>query len=213
MLAKDIVREPNVSWAIANPSYNYNASAIKNRQIDRVRAIKVKLVSTDYYDMSGVWNWQDFPDSFRKAPSSQKGGKGFLVVAEESSRYLVVSAKQFIDTYPAMEAHWAHTEKAASDEQARRLRMNEVREAALSTANANAEVVRENALKTLSSVLKTTDLSTTVNVRATGEWAKKEDGTQDETVYNTTLNGMVELTIRDFQRLVEQLYEAREALL
>ena len=212
MLAKDIIKDANASWAIANPNYNYSANLIRQGRINRGAVIKVKLVDTDYYDLDGVWNWRDFPDNFKKAPAGQKGNKGFLVVAEDSSKYLVVGAKQFIDIYGELEARWAVQERAEEEERTRQARLQATREAALSTARANAESVNENAMKSLTSVLKTLDPATRVNVRADGEWGRKEDGSQDETKYVARVTGYVELSIRDFQRLMEKYYEAQDAL-
>jgi hypothetical protein len=212
MLAKDIIKDAKASWAIANPNYNYSSTLIKSRRINRSSVVKVKLVDTDYYDLNGVWNWQDFPDNFKKAPAGQKGSKGFLVVSEDNSKYIVVSAKNFIDTYGEMEAYWSVQEKVEAQEKERQGRMSEVRDAALGTARANADSLKESAVKSLMSVLKTVDSSTSVNVRADGEWARNEDGTVDETRFNARTFGTVELSLRDFQRLMEKLYEAQDAL-
>jgi hypothetical protein len=212
MIAKDIIQNAGVTFAVVKTNYRVSAKAIAAQSVMRHHSDEVTLVNTDYYDVDG-WNSNSLDkDSFTKSPAGQKGGKGFLVV-DENNRYSVRRAGAFVAVYSDMESLWADQEAKAQNERAQALVLEEIRRDAHATVQGQADALKESTQRVLKSLLPAKEFEeVSVYTSVDGDWTHDRSDMNAKPVYTTKVGGNVSIPINTFQRLLEVILEAQDAL-
>lgn len=212
MIAKDIIANAGVPFAVIKSNYRVSAKAIAAQSVLRHHTDQVTLVNTDYYDLDG-WNSNSLdPDSFTKSPAGQKGGKGFLVV-DDQNRYSVRRAGAFVGLYAGMELGWASQEAEVARERAQSAVLDQIRRDAHATVQGQAEALKESTQRVLKTLLPAAEFEAiTVYTTVDGDWAHDRSDMNAKPVYTTKVSGDVRIPINTFQRLLEVILEAQDAL-
>jgi hypothetical protein len=212
MIASEIRKKAATAFAVVG-NYNVRQKSIQAKSVDRRHTDKVTVVdSVNYYEVDDWVSVSDNPSAFKQAEAGQKGGKGFLV-RDENSKYRVVRASMFIATYDEMETVWAGAEAQAAQERAVREQTEKVKNDAVATIQSQVEAVRVSIQRTLNSILPTNEAnSVTVSAVASGDWTHDRNDPTATPVYEAYLSGNVTIPISVFQRLLETVLEAQDAL-
>jgi hypothetical protein len=203
MQAKDILKDPTTSWAVVGRTSYVDKRSKSTGNVSRSSCDKVTLVNTKYYNKSH--RLSDDATSFVEASSSERA-KGFLVAvpaSDGSNYYRVVPSSDFIGVWDDLETTWTSRESEALRIQGERERMARIQKLATQSLDDTLEDVRVNTV-TASRKLLGTEPEIYLNV--TGDW------NADNTEYNARLGGRVTIQFTDYQRLLEKVFEAQDAL-
>lgn len=204
MLAKDIIKHSNASWAVIGRTSYVDKRSRTSGNVHRSSCEKVELVDTKYYNRSN--RLSDDPSSFTVASSAEKS-KGFLVSypTATSMVYRVVPSADFIGLWAEMETIWSVKEAEANKAEAERERKRNIERLATQSLEDNREEVERSAKQATERLLGA-DTKVEMYVNVTGEW------NEDFTDYKPRLGGRVTLSFSDYQRLLEKVFEAQDAL-
>jgi hypothetical protein len=211
MLTQEILKafkaDSKTEFAVMRRGY----SSPRNRTPRRSETLMVTMVSTIVRKDQGVAvNVGDITDqnpidSVFPSATTADGTvkyKGFLVT--DGFSYWVCSAKNFVGIYSELDSVWVAHETQREAEEERRKRENDIVSAVRPQLEARAQDTKESLTKSIIELLGKEPLS--VSVYGDGDWDK------DRTVYTPRIGGSVQLSVQDFQRLLEVIYEAREAV-
>lgn len=205
MQGKDIIKHDttHTNWAVVQRHAWVRKENKSNGNVDRSSCEPVKLVSTEYYRNSD--SVRDTLDTgvFQKAEAGNRS-KGFLTVNNDG-HYRVVPAGDFIGLWDELTVNWAIKEKTREESQRIELERREKRDRAEASLRASVPDIEANLKRAISNLLGATtpqDIYISVN----GDWDA------EMTEYTPRISGRVQLQLEDFQRLLETVYEAQDAL-
>lgn len=205
MQGKDIIKHDttHTNWAVVQRHAWVRKENKSNGNVDRSHCEPVKLVSTEYYRNSD--SVRDTLDTgvFQKAEAGNRS-KGFLTINNDG-HYRVVPAGDFIGLWDELTVNWAIKEKTREESQRIELERREKRDRAEASLRASVPDIEANLKRAISNLLGATtpqDIYISVN----GDWDA------EMTEYTPRISGRVQLQLEDFQRLLETVYEAQDAL-
>ena len=205
MQGKDIIKHDtrHTKWAVVQRHAWVRKENKSSGRVARSSCEPVKLVSTKYYMSTDHVRDNIDQAVFREASSSDRA-KGFLTVTD-AGLYRVVSSADFIGLWDELETSWNVSETLEAE--AKRVQQEQAlkRERAEASLRASVTDIEANLKRAISNLLgATTHHDIYLNV--TGDW----DAEMKE--YTPRLAGRVQLQLEDFQRLLEVVYEAQDAL-
>jgi len=201
MKAYDINHKDNagIEWAVISRNGWASKEQKSSGRVDRRHCVKVTVVDTKKYNKTHHVQTVNSPAFFVEAPKGERS-TGFLVT--DGSAFWVVASSNFIDSWARMEGFWAIAEGQEAERQAQRERRAGKEAKVTATLYADKEALTDSIRKSTESLLGST-YSLKVYISPQIMWV-------DDTPTGV-LNGEVTLSVGDYQRLLEKLYEAREA--
>lgn len=209
MQSKDILagakansKNPVLNWAVANPFAHVYRNYKTMEKMRRRDALKVQLVSTEMYEYRWSRNETDAA-SFSLAPEGCRD-KAFLVT--DGTNFYTLKSGEFVGDWDVLEARWLEEEAAQRESAAAEQIAAEKREKVLATSRVRAVDLAMSLERNVRSLLgeeAVKDNATRIYV--SGDAEKREDGNYDE-----ALTGYVTLSVQQFQRLLEKVYEAQD---
>lgn len=205
MQGKDIIKHDtkHTNWAVVQRHAWVRKENKSSGNVDRSSCESVKLVSTKYYRSTD--SVRDVFDTavFREAGSGERS-KGFLTINNDG-HYRVVSSGDFIGLWDELTVNWDIKEKTRAESQRIELERREKRDRAEASLRASVPDIEANLKRAISNLLgATTQHDIYINVN--GDWDA------DMVEYTPRISGRVQLQLEDFQRLLETVYEAQDAL-
>ena len=195
-------------WAYV-PKSNKNMAGVREKDVD-----KVKFVDTNAYEFRRSWFEKDsngnWPDVFQPAFESTRT-KSFLFENDKGQRY-TLKASEVIGLWSDVEPEFARLRTAqeqAENERTRqeRIRSSEHDKIANSLAPLQASIVES--VKSLVGYEGTgIAIVNADSLRVTGDW----DDDTARTAYRARIGGFVQIEVGVLQQLLEDFFEAREAL-
>jgi hypothetical protein len=197
MQAKEIIAKgKGHEFAVISPSAYVGRG--QRAQASRSQCYQAKLVSTTKHQKTSRRSASI--SDFTVADSSDRSA-GFLV--ENAGTFFVAPAQDFIEDWSVADARWTAEESVRATEMAEQNRRSSIREVEENRLRAVQDSLRQNLITSLKGLLgDATPVS--VSLAVDGKW------NEDYTVYNAYNSGSVSISVRDFQRLLETVYEARE---
>jgi hypothetical protein len=207
MQSKDIIRlnGATTTWAIANSWMSKEAKSDPARLTSRGQCAEVRIVDTaNFYYLRQIHNHDTGVAEWKVAPTAERS-KGWLIERVEDGTRWVVKSNDILAPWADLDAVWLKQEASRADEQAEQERRNALRRAEdlrVSAINDRLEASLPTALQRL--LGEATPVVVSLNVD--GTW------NDDYSQYRAKTGGRVTIDVRDFQRLLEAVYEAREAV-
>lgn len=203
MQGKDIIKNAGTSWAVVQRHAWVRKENKSSGKVARSSCESVSLVNTKYYRSTDIIRDNLDPDIFREASSAERS-KGFLTINSDG-HYRVVSSGDFIGEWDDLSTKWAVAE--AVEEENNRLQRErlEKRERAEASLKASVPDIDANINRAITKLLGA-ETKRDVYVSVSGEWSA------DFADYLPQISGRVQLQLSDFQRLLEVVYEAQDAL-
>ena len=203
MLSKDILKNPKTEYAVVNQRYYIHKTDRSPDTAGREKSIKVTLASEKYYVNTRQVNDHLDPHYYREAPASERN-KGFLTI-DDKGHSRVIPAKDLIGRWAPLEVKWNLREQEQETKEAESRRRSLIREKAEATVREGLTDLEANVR---SSTQKLLGIGTPVDIRLSvgGDW------NETFTDYTPHVNGSVALSVEQFQRLLEKVYEAQDAL-
>lgn len=205
MQGKDIIKHDtkHTNWAVVQRHAWVRKENKSSGNVDRSSCEPVKLVSTKYYRSTDSVRDVFDTDVFREAGSGERS-KGFLTINNDG-HYRVVSSGDFIGLWEELTVNWDIKEKTRAESQRIELERREKRDRAEASLRASVPDIEANLKRAISNLLgATTQHDIYINVN--GDWDA------DMVEYTPRISGRVQLQLEDFQRLLETVYEAQDAL-
>ena len=208
MRSSDILKHAvGTKFAVVRINGYARQEEVRNKRVRRQHTETVTLVSHDYYELNDYLHREADTSRFSRAQAGERGGKGFLAMSAEGT-YQVVKPSRFLDTAEQMESIWnqAEEEDRKRQEHADKLR---------SARDGVVEHIRElNATKQKSLAQSIQELlgveavgRSSIYLSVDGKWQDEES---DNPRYEAWSTGTVQLSVGDFQRLLEKVYEAQD---
>lgn len=215
MQSKDILKSnaTGVRWAVTKSGW-VSKSDKASGKVDRRYCTPVVIVDpANQYNVAqgyvlgsdGNYLRDSSGDLVREwtiAPTGERS-KGFLVEDGGGNRW-VVKSSDFIGLWDDKEKEWSVAEQEnekAEQERARRQALQTGEDARIKAVN---EAIEHDIVRSLADLLEGAPV--TVSLGVEGKW------NDDYTTYRATTTGRVTINVDDFQRLLEAVYEAREAV-
>lgn len=203
MKATDITKQATgTKWAVVSRTAWVRKENKASGKVARNQCDQVIIVGSGMYKRTHYISTINDPDAFKVAPTAERS-KGFLTY--DGAVYRVVPSSDFIGLWSEKELVWSVQEQ----EEANRVKQNQskalIREEAEATLKNSIPDIEEN-LRLAVTKLLVNPKGFEVRAMVNGDW--NEDSTQ----YSAYLAGNVTMTISDFQRLLEKIYEAQDAL-
>jgi len=203
MKSADILKDPTIEWAVVNPSRSAPRSDRKANDVPREKTLRVKLYDTRYYHKASYIRPEYDPLYHSLAPSTERS-KGFLVKDSTSGNMYILSASEFLGAWDVCVDEWDAKALKKELEAAEASRRSAIRAEQDATIRATIPTIEAN-LKSSTAKILGPDVRVTAYLSHEGVWDT------DFTKYTPKIVGNVTLTVADYQRLLEKLYEAREA--
>ena len=201
MKAIDILHKDNagIEWAVMSRNGWASKEQKSAGKVDRKHCVKVTLVDTKKYNKTHHVQQVNSSSFFVEAPKGERS-TGFLVT--DGSVFWVCPSADFIDSWQRMEGFWAIAEKVEAERQAQCDRRAGKEAKVTATLYADKAVLTDNVRKSTEAILGSTS-SLKIYISPQIMWVNDTP--------TGVLNGEVTLSVGDYQRLLEKLYEAREA--
>jgi hypothetical protein len=207
MQSKDILRNntATTTWAIANSWMSKEAKSDPARLTSRSQCAEVRLVDTaNFYYLRQIHNHDTGLAEWKVAPTAERT-KGWLVERVSDGNRWVIKSADILGIWAELDGAWTAQESSRANAQAEEERRNTLRRGEDARVIANNERIEVSLASSLKALLgEATAVS--VNLGVEGKW------NDTFTEYRAKTSGRVTVDVRDFQRLLEAVYEAREAV-
>jgi hypothetical protein len=201
MKATDITHKDNagLEWAVMSPNGWATKEQKSKGNVDRKQCSKVALVDTAKY--ASTHHVQPINSSafFVLAPKGERAS-GFLVT--NGSDFWVISSNEFIAPWKQMEPKWIAKEAIQAEEEAQKARRKDAEENLTATLIADKQALTASIRKATGGIL---------GLHAQARIYLAVGITWQEDTPTGSITGDVTLSVGDYQRLLEKLFEAREA--
>jgi hypothetical protein len=207
MQSKDILRanSTHTTWAIATSWMSKEAKSDPARLTTRGQCAEVRLVDPgNFYYLRQVHNNNTGVAEWRVAPTTERT-KGWLIERVSDGERWVVKSADILAPWGELDIAWTTQEASRANAQAEEERRNALRRGEDARVIANNERIEVSLASSLKALLgEATPVA--VNLGIEGKW------NDDYSQYHAKTSGRVTVDVRDFQRLLEAVYEAREAV-
>jgi hypothetical protein len=205
MQSKDILKSntPTTTWAVTKGGW-VSKSDKSSGKVSKRYCTPVTIIDPEnQYYVTQVYSATSDQREWAVAPSSERT-KGFLVEDGAQNRWVVKSA-DFIGLWADKEKEWSAQESEAEKVEQERQRRHKLQSGEDARIKAVNESIERDLTRSLSDLL-TGARGIMVSLGVEGIW------NEDYTAYQAKTSGRVTIDVKDFQRLLEAVYEAREAV-
>ena len=195
-------------WAYV-PKSNKNTAGVREKDVD-----KVKFVDTNGYEFRNSWFEKDsngnWPDVFRPAFESTRT-KSFLFENDKGQRY-TLKASEVIGLWSEIEPGFRARREMDEKMQDERNRTERIRTSEHDKIANTLEPLQASILQSVKALSgyegNIGEIVTVDGLRISGDW----DDETTKTAYHARIGGLVKIEVGVLQQLLEDFFEAREAL-
>ena len=195
-------------WAYVTKT-NKNLHSVRERDVCKVTFVDNKAYEPrrNFYQPSEVTG--AYPDVF--APAMEDTRVKALLFQDENGNRFTLKASEVIGLWSDLEVKFAQSrteaEKAEAEQTRTRALQNEAEERLRNTVEPMRDSIIKS-VKALSGYEGTERIVVADSIRVVGEW----DDVATKTAYKARLGGFVQIEVEVLQQLLEDFFDAREAL-